>query len=255
MAAVGRSVYNFSGLRAIVTGAGKGIGRDICKALVNSGAIVHGISRTQADLDSLAQELGENMQGVAADLEAPEAIKEAMDKCGDVDMLINNAGIASLAPFLDQDADSFTRMFNVNCRTAMLCGQHAARSMIARGVKGSIVNVSSQASLVALPDHTAYCASKAAMDMLSKSMAMELGPHGIRCNAVNPTVVLTDMGQRAWGEETKARPMLNRIPLGKFAVVDDVVRPILFLLSEDAAMVNGSVVPIEGGLMASCTLK
>merc|ERR1712196_755284 len=104
----------------------------------------------------------------------------------------------------------------VNLRAPMFCTQIAAKSMIARGVKGSIVNVSSQASLVALPDHAAYCTTKAGVDMVTRMAALELGPHGIRCNAVNPTVVLTAMGKANWGDPAKAAPMLNKIPLGRF---------------------------------------
>ena len=98
----------------------------------------------------------------------------------------------------------------VNVRSAMICGQYAARSMIARGVKGAIVNVSSQASMVALADHAAYCASKGAMDQLTRVMALELGPHGIRVNAVNPTVTLTAMAKVGWADPAKAEPMKVR---------------------------------------------
>merc|ERR1712224_332228 len=128
--------------------------------------------------------------------------------------------------------------------------------MIADGVKGgAIVNVSSQASMVALPMHTSYCTSKAGLDMLTKMTALELGQHGIRCNAVNPTVVMTEMGRQNWGSEEKAAPMLNRIPLRRFAEVEEVVDPVLYLLSKSSGMVNGAVLPIEGGLLGTCTLK
>lgn len=123
--------------------------------------------------------------------------------------------------------------------------------MIARNYKGSIVNVSSQGSTVGLPDHTAYCASKGALDQLTRVMAVELGAKGIRVNSVNPTVVLTEMGRAAWSSEEKAAPMLARIPLGRFAEEEDVVDVIVFLLSRRAAMVNGAFVAVDGGFWAA----
>merc|ERR1719456_2186481 len=178
-----------------------------------------------------------------------------MNAAGDIDLLVNNAGMALNAPFLEATVSDWDTMMSVNIRAAMLCTQVAAKSMIARGVKGSIVNVSSQASLVALPGHLAYCTTKAALDMVTKMAALELGPHGIRCNAVNPTVVLTAMGKANWSDPAKAAPMLNAIPLGRFAEVEDVVDPILFLLSDASSMLNGSVMPIEGGFASTATLK
>uniref|UniRef100_A0A8C5J106 Dicarbonyl and L-xylulose reductase n=1 Tax=Junco hyemalis TaxID=40217 RepID=A0A8C5J106_JUNHY len=126
-----------------------------------------------------------------------------------------------------------------------------ARQMIAQGVPGAIVNVSSQASKRALRDHAVYCSTKSALDMLSKVMAMELGPHKIRVNTVNPTVVMTDMGRINWSDPQKSAAMINRIPLGKFAEVDDVVNSILFLLSDKSAMTTGSSLMIDGGFLVS----
>lgn len=123
--------------------------------------------------------------------------------------------------------------------------------MLARKVKGSIVNVSSQGSQVGLDKHAAYCMSKGAVDQLTRTMALELGRQGIRVNAVNPTVVLTAMGKLAWSDPAKAKPMLARIPLGRFAEEVDVVDVIVFLLSDKSAMINGSCVPVEGGFWST----
>lgn len=119
-------------------------------------------------------------------------------------------------------------------------------------VTGScIVNVSSLASMVGIHGHSVYSATKAAVDSLTKSLALELGDaHGIRVNSVNPTVVLTQMGRANWSDPAKSGPLLNAIPLHRFAEVDDVVGPILFLLSESSAFVNGHCLPIEGGYLA-----
>jgi L-xylulose reductase len=252
--------FDFTGKSVVVTGAGKGIGRALAEALHQSGCHVCAITRTQADLDDLEKSLGKDrLKTVKADLGNAQQAETAMDKAigllGRIDFLVNNAGIASLDPFLNAKPADFENVMKVNVQAPMVCSQVAARWMIKNRVKGSIVNVSSQASIVALPDHTSYCTSKAALDMLTKMTALELGSHGIRCNAVNPTVVMTDMGKMAWGDDEKAAPMLDRIPLDRFAKVCEVVEPVLFLLSEGAGMINGSVTPIEGGLSSSCTLK
>eukprot|EP01137_Pigoraptor_chileana_P019742 Opistho-2@81189 len=115
---------------------------------------------------------------------------------------------------------------------------------------GSIVNISSQASQRPLVNHTAYCASKGALDQLTRVMALELGPHNIRVNCVNPTVVMTDMGRLGWSDPAKAGPMLSRIPLNRFAEVSDVVNATLFLLSDRSGMVHGCMLPVDGGFLA-----
>ncbi|PKU31222.1 hypothetical protein llap_18472 [Limosa lapponica baueri] len=143
------------------------------------------------------------------------------------------------------------RSLDVNFGAVLHVSQIVARQMIAQGVPGAIVNVSSQASQRALRDHAVYCSTKSALDMLSKVMAMELGPHKIRVNTVNPTVVMTDMGRINWSDPQKSAAMINRIPLGKFAEVDDVVNSILFLLSDKSAMTTGSSLMVDGGFLVS----
>jgi NAD(P)-dependent dehydrogenase (short-subunit alcohol dehydrogenase family) len=137
----------------------------------------------------------------------------------------------------------------VNVRAAMIITQVVAKGMIARGKGGAVVNVSSQASMVALADHTAYCASKGALDQLTRMMALELGKHQIRVNAVAPTVTLTPMGEMAWGDPAKSGPMLKRIPLGRFAKPVHVARVVAYLLSDQADMVHGAVLPVDGGFL------
>jgi NAD(P)-dependent dehydrogenase (short-subunit alcohol dehydrogenase family) len=123
--------------------------------------------------------------------------------------------------------------------------------MIARGQGGAIVNLSSQASQVALADHAAYCASKGALDQLTRVMALELGPHQIRVNAVNPTVTLTSMGALAWGDPAKGDPMKAKIPLGRFALPRDVAHAVAYLLSDQADMIHGVTLPVDGGFLAT----
>ncbi|XP_063817303.1 L-xylulose reductase-like [Pseudophryne corroboree] len=239
---------SFAGRRALVTGAGKGIGRETVKALKAGGADVVAVSRTSEDLESLARECP-GVETVCVDLGDWSATEAALNSVGPIDLLVNNAGVALLQPFLKITQEAFDRSFAVNVRAAVVVSQIVARQMIERGVPGAIVNVSSQASQAAIADHAVYCATKGALDMLTKTMALELGPKKIRVNCVNPTVVMTDMARVYWSDSQRAASMLNRIPIGRFAEVDDVVHSILFLLSDKSAMITGSCLPVDGGYL------
>uniref|UniRef100_I3N3K9 Dicarbonyl and L-xylulose reductase n=1 Tax=Ictidomys tridecemlineatus TaxID=43179 RepID=I3N3K9_ICTTR len=219
-----------AGRRALVTGAGKGIGRSLVQALHAAGVRVVAVSRTQADLDSLVRECP-GVEPLCVDLADWEATEHALGSVGPVDLLVNNAGVALLQPFLEVTKEAFDTSFDVNLRAVIQVSQIVARGMIARGAPGAIVNVSSQASQRALTNHTVYC-----------DLAM---------NAVNPTVVMTPMGQANWNDPHKAKVMLDRIPLGKFAEVENVVDTILFLLSDRSSMTTGSTVPVDGGFLAT----
>lgn len=243
--------FRFDGKRAVVTGAGKGIGYDTCVALTRAGAEVIAVTRTQADLDLLIEECGDAIIPALVDISDVQNITKVLEAAGDIDLVVNNAGIASLQPFLETTVHDFDEVMAINVRAALVVSQIAARNMIARGATGSIVNVSSQASKVGLVDHTSYCASKGAMDQLTRVMCVELGPKGIRSNCVNPTVVMTAMGRLAWSDPVKAEPMLSRIPVGRFAETEDVVNAILYLLSEKSGMCNGVMLPIDGGFLTT----
>ncbi len=242
-------VIDFSGKRALVTGAGKGIGRDVAATLAEYGAEVIAISRNQEDLDSLKVAIG--CQVIRADLAIPDQACLAAENAGEIDLLVNNAGITILQPFLDTTLEAFDEIMAVNVRAVLLVSQVIARKMIASGKGGAIVNVSSQSSMRALPDHTAYCTSKGALDQLTRMMALELGPYNIRVNSVNPTVTLTPMGELAWSDPVKSSRMMERIPLKRFARPRDVSEVIAFLLSDHAYMLNGAILPIDGGFLVT----
>jgi NAD(P)-dependent dehydrogenase (short-subunit alcohol dehydrogenase family) len=239
----------FDGQRAVVTGAGKGIGREISLLLASLGARVVALSRSQDDLASLAKQIP--CEAVVVDLADAGAARRAAERAGPVDLLVNNAGISVPQSFLETSAEAFDRTMAVNVRAALVVSQVVARGMIERKRGGAIVNVSSQASMVGLRDHAAYCASKGALDQLTRVMALELGPHNVRVNAVNPTVTLTPMGQMAWGDPAKSGPMLAKIPLGRFAKPLDVARAVAYLLSDQADLIHGATLPIDGGFLAT----
>uniref|UniRef100_A0A6I8PTH6 Dicarbonyl/L-xylulose reductase n=1 Tax=Xenopus tropicalis TaxID=8364 RepID=A0A6I8PTH6_XENTR len=225
------------------------IGRETVKALRKTGAEVVALSRTFEDLESLAQECP-GVQTVCVDLADWSATEKALSSIGPVDLLVNNAAVAVLQPFLAVTEEAFDKSFAVNVKAVLHVSQIVVHQMIERGVPGAIVNVSSQASQCALQDHSVYCATKGALDMLTKVMTLELGPKKIRVNSVNPTVVMTEMGRIGWSDPQKSEPMLKRIPMGRFAEVEDVVHSILFLLSDKSSMITGSCLPVDGGFLA-----
>jgi L-xylulose reductase len=238
----------FAGRRVLVTGAGKGIGRVTAKMLADEGADVIALSRSPEDLEALKAEIG--CETIACDLADPAATRRAAQSVQPLDLLVNNAGTTRLEPFLDTSEETFDWLMAVNAKAPMIIAQETARDMIRRGHKGAIVNVSSMAAFQGVPDHAAYCATKGALDAMTRVMAVELGPHGIRVNCVNPVVTLTPMALKAWSDEAKAASMLSRIPLGRFVEPEEVASVILFLLSNKAAMVSGSQILVDGGFRA-----
>ena len=237
--------YDFSGKRALVTGASSGIGRAVAAQLARSGAQVTAVGRNAAALEALQAESG--CLPLALDVADVTALKKALAPLPAFDLVVNCAGTTRIERAIDLQAESFDAVMAVNARAAALVAARCGRTMIAAGVRGSIVNVSSQASLVALDAHLCYSASKAAMDAVTRALCLEFGPHGIRVNSVNPTVTLTPMAEQAWSDPAKSAAALKNIPLGRFAQVDEVVAPILFLLSDGAAMVSGVALPVDGG--------
>jgi L-xylulose reductase len=239
---------SLAGRRVLVTGAGKGIGRSTAERLSALGAQVVALSRDAGDLASLQAAIGST--SVAVDLADARATQTAIEAALPVDLLVNCAGIAILDAFVDTRLEDFDLTMAVNVRAPLQVAQIVVRDWLRRRVPGAIVNVSSIAAQVGTPNHAAYCASKAALDGLTRVMAKELGPHGIRVNSVNPGITLTPMGERAWRDPAKSGPALLRMPLGRFAEPEEVAAVICFLLSAQAAMVHGVCLDVDGGFRA-----
>lgn len=162
--------------------------------------------------------------------------------------VVNSGGFGGeIATPMETDIAVFDEAIRINARGALLVTKYAARSMIRLGNGGAIVNVSSQAALVALPGHISYGASKGALENITKVSALELGKYNIRVNAVNPTVVMTPMSASYWGRSDVGPPFLAKMPLGRWATEDDIAGPIVFLLSDAASMITGVSLPIDGG--------
>jgi L-xylulose reductase len=238
---------NFQGRSVLITGAGKGIGRATVAGLIARGAEVIALSRDPTDLAELEREHG--CRTIAVDLADAGATRAAVRAALPFDYLVNNAGITALESVLDTSVETFDTVMAVNCRAPLIVAQEYARDLISRGRKGAIVNVSSISAFIGFADHAAYCASKGALDGLTRVMANELGRKGIRANGVHPVITLTPMAVKAWSDPAKSEPMLQRIPLGRFVEPLEVASVIAYLLSDDAAMVNGVSLPVDGGFL------
>ncbi len=166
-----------------------------------------------------------------------------------IDILVNNAGLSFPEKLVDLDVEHWTTTLNVNLRAPAILSGVIGRKMMGQG-RGSIVNMSSNASLAGIEEHAAYCASKFGLNGLTSVMAVEFGPSNVRVNAVAPTVVLTPMGTQVWGDPAKADPVMAKIPLGRFAHPRDVTAAVLFLASDAAAMIHGETLVIDGGVNA-----
>ena len=237
----------FDGKRALVTGGGRGIGREIAVLLHKQGAKLVVFDRVPEDLETLTKEIG--CETAVVDLLDTAATVKAAQKVLPIDLLVNCAGVVNMEPFLQTTVKNFDETLGVNVRAMMVVSQVVARGLVERKAKGAIVNISSVANTLAFQDHTTYCISKGGVDQLTRCMAMELGPHGIRTNAVAPVMTMTPMGRKAWSDPAKSGPMLAGIPLGRFNETIDVANVVAMLLSDEAAMVNGAVLPVDGGFM------
>jgi len=236
----------------LVTGAASGIGLSLCQTLHSQGAHVFALDVNQEQLSELERECP-GIQTTCVDLQDWDATRKAVSALGRMDGLVNNAGIGIDGKFLDTKPENFDKVMNINVKAIINCSQVVCQGMIDSGKGGNIVHVSSLAARLGTRASIPYNLSKAALDILTKSMALELGPSNIRVNSVNPNIVLTELA-RQWmkssdGEALKTR-LISRTPLGRIAEIHEVVNTIIFLLSDAAPMIHGENVLIDGGYSA-----
>jgi len=248
--------FSLTGKVALVTGATKGIGFDICKVLADAGADIAAVGRDQAGLDdvrSAVEALGRKCVTITADLATTDgpitAAQEALKSFGTIDILVNSAGIALIEPMLGATIEDWDRTMAVNLRAPFLLAKELAPKMIAQR-SGKIVNISSQAGVIAVDGHAAYCASKGGLNMLTKVMTCEWAKHNIQANAICPNIVLTPMGEQVWGDPAKSQPMLDKTPLGRFGKPQEVADLVLYLASPASDWVCGETILIDGGFTA-----
>ena len=242
--------FRLDGKVALVTGAGRGIGRSCALALARAGATVLAAARTRADLESLAGEAPEGSVEVwDADVSDP-SFHARIAGLGRLDVLVNNVGSNQPEPFVDVKVETLDRLLDLNVRSAFLVAQAAAKAMLRGGRGGSIVTMSSQMGHVGSPGRTVYCMTKHALEGLTKAMAVELAPQAIRVNSVGPTFIETPL-TRPMLEKPEFRDfVLNRIPLGRLGTTDEVANAVLFLASPAASLITGASLLVDGGWTA-----
>ena len=232
----------------LVTGASGGIGAATVRQLRAAGATVVASGRDAGRLADLAAATG--CEPLPFELTSEDSVRGALagrDWYG----VVNCGGFGGeIATPMATDIAVFDQVMAINARGALLVIKYTAPEMIRLGRGGAIVNVSSQAGLVALRNHVSYGSSKAALDNITRVSALELGRHGIRVNSVNPTVVMTEMSAFYWGRPEIGGPFLEQMPLGRWATEDEIAAPIVFLLGDGAAMITGVSLPIDGGFTA-----
>jgi 3-oxoacyl-[acyl-carrier protein] reductase len=239
---------------AVVTGAGSGMGRAMVKLFHDQGARVAALdldgdraAESVARLDSA----GQDAISVAVDVSSPQSVADAFEdvtaRLGGLDALVNCAGIREIASPLDLDADEWHRVLGVNLDGTFLCSQAAARSMVRRGVAGSIVTISSTAGMMGYENRPAYSASKAGVIGLTRSLARDLGEHGIRVNCISPGLTRTPFTEMYFADETLVRNIPRVVPLARYAEPEDLAKAALFLVSDLASYVSGINLPVDGG--------
>lgn len=239
---------------ALVTGSGRGIGRAIAEALAADGWSVAITSRDLKRAEPVASALrasGAKAVALALDVSVvasvDETVEAAEEALGPLGALVNNAGIQMLGGVLSQTEAEWDAIHATNLKGAFLCSRTVARGMVERQA-GVIVNISSAAGLVPFDDRVAYAAAKAGLNMLTRSLAHELAPSGIRANAVAPTFVETDLGRQTLDQPGAREALHARIPLGRVATTADVANMVRYLVSDEAAFITGTVMPVDGGV-------
>jgi 2-deoxy-D-gluconate 3-dehydrogenase len=248
--------FSLIGKNALVTGASKGIGREICRVLADAGADIVAVARDAdglAEVKSKVEHSGRRCLAVEADLESVEdtrsAAVTALKNWGIIDILVNNAGITAIESILEAKVESWDRIMAVNLRAPFLLAQALAPKMIEKGA-GKIINISSQTSEVALEKHAAYMSSKSGLNALTKVMTVEWARHNVQSNAVCPTVIMTPMGEKVWGDPAVGDPMRAKIPLGRFGKPVEIADLVLFLASPASDLITGQIIFADGGFTA-----
>jgi glucose 1-dehydrogenase/3-oxoacyl-[acyl-carrier protein] reductase len=241
----------------LVTGAGRGIGRGIAEVIAEEGADVavnYSTSKDQAEEVAAAiQALGRKSIAVQADVSNRQQVEEMVatvtEQLGSIDVLVNNAGIESIVPFLELDDAEWDRVTNINLRGPWTVGQVVAREMVSRGTKGAIVNIGSIQAGMVFPGRTHYAPTKRGIEALTTNMAAELAQYGIRVNCLHPGLFDTDMTSWVMDDADILPHVLEKIPLGRAAQPREIGPAVVFMASDDSSYVTGQSLYVDGGML------
>ena len=252
------SIFDLSGKKALVTGASRGIGRAIAEGLARAGADVAVSARPSADLNGIAaaiEKLGRRSTAVPLDVshadDCARAVAETAEKLGGLDILVNNAGTEHVTPSLDVDEAVWDKILDTNLKGAFFCAQAAAKAMQAAGNGGAIINICSLTSEVGIPAAVPYGSSKSGLLGMTRALAVEWAPLGIRVNGIAPGYFRTALTDEFFESEDWQKRMLAGIPIGRFGALNDLVGAAVFLASPASGYVTGHCLAVDGGYLAS----
>jgi len=242
--------FRLDGKHALVTGAGRGIGVALAAALAEAGATVTLAARTAGEIEAAADEIrsrGGKADTLVIDVTDLGAFRAAMDARSAYDVFVNNAGTNRPRPFLEVTEEELDAVMELNVRAAFFAAQAVARRMVAAGVKGSIINISSQAGHIALAARSAYTTSKFAVEGMTKAMAIDLAAHGVRVNSLCPTFTETAMTRPALSDPAFRAHVTTKIKLGRIGTVEDLMGATVFLASDASSLMTGASLIVDGG--------
>lgn len=242
--------FRLDGKRALVTGAGRGIGKALAAALAQAGAEVTLVARSGEEIEEAARQIGGLAAAEICDVSDADALERLFASRAAFDVLINNAGTNRPKSMLDVTPDDFDAVMDLNVRSAFFVAQAAARKMIDGGLAGSLIHIGSQMGHVGGPNRSLYCASKWALEGMSKAIALDLAPYGIRSNTICPTFIETPLTAPFFEDAKFKASVLDKIKLGRLGQVEDVMGAAVFLASDAANMMTGTSLVIDGGWTA-----
>ena len=242
--------FRLDGRRALVTGAGRGIGLAAAAALADAGAHVVLAARTRSELEeakAAIEEAGGSAEVLVLDVMDDKAVRREIAARPAFHVLVNNAGINRPQPFIDFKIEDLDLLLDLNVRAAFLVAQATAKRMVETGTKGSLIHISSQMAFTTGPGRTVYCATKAALEGLSRAIAAELAPHGIRSTTLCPTFVETPLAAQMLAKPEFRAFVLEKIKLGRIGQVEDLMGAIVYLAADASGLVTGTHLLVDGG--------
>ena len=245
--------FILDGCKALVTGAGRGIGLAAASALADAGADVCLLARTETEVSAVAEALcarGDAATAFAIDVTDTAAITQLISEQGPFHILVNNAGTNRPAPCIDYTETDYDDVMALNVRSVYFTTRAVARGLVAAGLEGSIINISSQMGHVGGAGRTVYCASKHALEGFTKALAWELGESGIRVDTLCPTFIETPMTEPMLEDKTFMDRVLSQIALGRLGQVEDLMGAVVYLASDASRLVTGSALMVDGGWTA-----